>query len=65
LVSVHNGDSLADFYLDDDVHLVPEFSDYAITALLMIALLSPLIMIKRMKNRMGIPDKGSDYIIQG
>jgi hypothetical protein len=65
LVSVNNGDSLADFYLDDDEHLVPEFSDYAITALLMISLLSSLIMIKRMKNRVGIPDKGLDYIIQG
>ena len=51
LVSVYNGDPVADFYLDDDEHLVPEFSDYAITALLMIALLSPLIMIKRMKKR--------------
>ncbi len=64
LVSVHNGDSLADFYLDDDEHLVPEFSNYVITVLLMMSLLSSLIMIKRMKNRVGIPDNGSDYIMQ-
>ena len=54
IVSVYNGDSLADFYLDSDEHLVPEFSDYAIQIVFVFAMLSSLLLIKRMKRRINI-----------
>ena len=48
IVAVHTGTAVMNFYLDEPI---PEFSDYAISAIITVSLLSSILLAKRMKRQ--------------
>lgn len=51
LVAVWTGIATGNFYINESEHLIPEFSDYAISFVITIAFLMSIFMIRRMKKR--------------
>jgi hypothetical protein len=52
IVAVWTGISTGNFYLNESEHLVPEFSDYAITFVITIALFLSVFLARRQKKLM-------------
>jgi hypothetical protein len=51
LVAVWTGIATGNFYINESEHLIPEFSDYAISFVITIAFLMSIFMIRRVKKQ--------------